>query len=41
MTQADKGTGGGMTWPAAFFWVMVAVVAATCYLGRIEALPWQ
>jgi len=28
-------------WPNALLLMFALLVLATCYLGRIEALPWQ
>jgi hypothetical protein len=28
-------------WPGLIFSLAVLATLATCYLGRIEALPWQ
>lgn len=39
--QCDEPARGGMSWPSLIFYLAVLATLATCYLGKIEALPWQ
>lgn len=32
---------GSSAWPGVVFCIVTLLTLATCYLGRIEALPWQ
>lgn len=36
-----KRNGRGNPWPGLVFALAVLLTLATCYLGKIEALPWQ
>ncbi len=39
--SAEREPSSNANWPTAILLIVVVLTVAVCFLGRIEALPWQ